>query len=629
MGKAVWGIDVSKYSIKAIKLEKSGAGVQVTGLDVLELQASAGQEGNADEMIRDGLKTLIQRNKMTSDSVVCSLPGHATFNRFIKLPPVEQKRIQEYVQYEAQQHIPFPIDEVIWGYQPIERAYEAGEEKEVVIFAIKKDVVNTFLASLKEAEISIDALQFAPVGLYNFASYDQDLGGACLVLDMGADNTDLIVLDEYRYWIRNLPLAGNDLTKALQKKFQIPFAEAEKLKLGAGQSAQAKKIFQVLQPVLRDLVSEIHRSVGYYKSLSKTARFEKIMVVGNATKTINFQRFIQQNLQMDCIKLAKMNKISISGKVNDQLFQKHLASLGVAIGLGLQGLGLASNRINLLPADILRAKELQKKKTPVLAAAGIIAATMGLMYFNAASEVGRLRDKQASISALVSQVQTAQTDYDAAKAQLPNVETEIAQLMSVAPARDLPLKVLNELAAAVPDNASTELPVADKIWVLDTVMETVDIKFKSRQAPADGTPAPETTTSALKVTCVVGIQARKQEGSGLDDLPKSSEFIRSKLLDPLSQKFVAAKWSDPATGVELVGDITDWVSLKLESEAVPRLSTKSEDESSPGGMPKDKKYHRAEISWLIPLEAATPAPAKEESGGTGGGENSGTEDSGS
>ncbi len=629
MAKAVWGIDVSKYSIKAVKVERSGAGVQVSALDVLELQPGA-EGANADEQMRDGLRTVIQRNSATKDTIVCSLPGHATFNRFIKLPPVEPKRIQEYVQYEAQQHIPFPIDEVIWGYQPIERAYEPGEEKEVVIFAIKKDVVHSFLTQLKEAQITIDSLQFAPVGLYNFASYDQDLGGACLVLDMGADNTDLIVLDEYRYWIRNLPLAGNDLTKALQKKFQIPFAEAEKLKIGAGQSQQAKKIFQVLQPVLRDLVSEIHRSVGYYKSLSKSARFEKIMVVGNATKTINFQRFISQNLQMDCVKLAKLNKITISGKVNEAIFQKHLASLGVALGLGLQGLGLASNRINLLPAEILRQKELQKKKAPVLISAGILIALVGYMWFNAMNEKSRMDDRLVKVGDSITAATSAESDYKAVIERLPALKDEIDQLMSIAPRRDLPLRVMNALAERTPDNADPALDGMAKLWVLDTSIERIPLTLKSKAetpAPAEGQPtegegqpvAPpseEKNLSALRVTCVVAIQVRKLD-SGLEDLPASSKFIQDKLVDPIIETFKIAPWSAPDGARILVPGGLEWTSIKLESEAVAELKTKEEEAGGGFGSKKDKKYHRAEVMWIIPLVSENPAWLKSAATGSG------------
>ena len=114
MAKAVWGIDVSKFSIKAVKAEGGKGGVQITGLEVIEYPVPTGQEEiDPNERIREGLRQFIARAKASKDTLCCSIPGHATFNRFIKLPQVEPKRIAEIVRYEAQQHIPFPIDEVI------------------------------------------------------------------------------------------------------------------------------------------------------------------------------------------------------------------------------------------------------------------------------------------------------------------------------------------------------------------------------------------------------------------------------------------------------------------------------------------------------------------------------------
>lgn len=601
MGKAVWGIDVSKFAVKAVKVEKGKAGLEITGIDVIEHPVPSGQEPvDTDQLIRDAINEILARNKAKNDTLVFSMPGHATFNRFIKLPPVEAKRIPEIVRYEAQQHIPFPIDDVIWGYQPLSREVQVGDETEVVIFAIKKDVVNQFLQTLVEGQVPIDVLQFAPVALYNFGIYDeQTVGGASIILDMGADNTDLIVVDGDKYWIRNLPIAGNDLTKALQKKFQIAFNEAEKLKISAGQSQQAAKIFNVIQPVLRDLVAEIHRSIGYYKSLSKTVKFEKVLLVGSASKTINFQKFISQNLQMEAGKLVKLNKIQLSGKVNEAQFQKYFPSLGVALGLALQGHGVAANRINLLPPEMVQKKMVAQKKPFAAGIAACFLIMVILMYVKANGEIGRLQEQDKQVSEVIKTTDAIKVKVAAAQNDIPPIQAELDEIVNLAPERDLSLKVLNALNKLLPKNDDlADLPadqvkakLQEKIWVLDLSYE--EGMKREKVKAADGTET-EVQTPVARLSAEIGIAARLKEGDAKAfDLPKSKDFVTEKVMIAFCREM-----GIPDANAEIIP----------ETEPVPKLSAKDEEAGGFGAgggfgskTATEGKYYRFQIVWTIPI----------------------------
>ncbi|MBI5368136.1 MAG: type IV pilus assembly protein PilM [Planctomycetes bacterium] len=629
MGKAVWGIDVSKFAVKAVKVEKVKDHLEVTALDVIEHPVPTGQEPvDTDQLIKDAINEILSRNKARGETLVFSMPGHATFNRFIKLPPVEAKRIPEIVRYEAQQHIPFPIDDVIWGYQPLSKEQQVGDETEVVIFAIKKDVVNQFLQNLVEAQIPIDVLQFAPVALYNFAIHDQELSGASIILDMGADNTDLIVVDGEKYWIRNLPIAGNDLTKALQKKFQIAFNEAEKLKISASQSQQAAKIFNVIQPVLRDLVAEIHRSIGYYKSLSKTVKFERVVLVGSASKTINFQKFISQNLQMDASKLTKLNKIVLSGKVNEPQFQKYFPSLGVALGLALQGHGMSANQINLLPSDMVSKKLVAQKKPFVAGIAACFAIMVIMMYVQASRQVAALTTQKTDVAAVIEKCDGIRGQVEAVKAEIPPIMEELSEIVAFVPERDLPIRVLNALNKILPKNNDPAVAPQDRIWILDLNYEegSEDVKQPAPEGTLDESGVPITeirvARALARVTVQVGLQARtKDDDAKVFDLPKSKDFIVDKLMN----KFCEAM-DVPVAMADIIP----------ETEPFPELRAKDEESSTTGGglggpagfgggfggglgggAPKktEGKYYRFEISWKIPIgkevrEALKPKPAE-------------------
>lgn len=526
MARGVWGIDVSKYSVKVARLEGSGRNVTLTHVGVFPYEgAGSGEPGGVDPQIKAALARVKAEYKISGEPVVLSLPSHSILNRLVKLPPVEDAKIPEVVKYEAQSQIPFPMDEVLWDYQYVDREYVPGEEKEVILFAIKREIVEQFLANLADLGLNVEAVQFAPVALFNFLVRDQELSGPTVALDMGAENTDLIVIDGTKFWVRNLPITGNDLTKALQKTFNLPFEEAEKLKLRAAQSQQAQKIFNAVQPVLRDLVNEINRSTGYYKSISKTSKFEKILLLGNATKTLNFQKFISQSLQLPAVRLQKLNTIAVGGQVDPGDLQEHLAGLGTALGLALQGLGETVNRINLLPPAHRRRKELRRKQPYVVAAVAALYALVGLLWWRQSSE----RNELATALQRARQAKQAAADQKAAYEQATQVEevrSQLEPLVRVSTERDLILKVMDLLNPNIPNNGDWELPADQKLWVVDWKFEEKERPKGAEAAPgaapapfnpaAAGQPKPYPTEKVLNATLEVVIARRGTDAQGRD-----------------------------------------------------------------------------------------------------------------
>ncbi len=617
MGKGVWGIDVSKYSLKAVRLEETRDAIALTRIAVVPYDRAEGDEQNLDQHIRDALTTLVATQNVGREPVALSLPSHSTFNRLIKLPPVDDEKIGEIIRYEAQSQIPFNIDEVLWDFQLVDRKYGPGEEKEVILFAIKRDVVEQFLGNLSEVGLNIDAVQFGPVALFNFLLKDQDLGGPCVALDMGGDNTDLIVIDGTKFWVRNLPITGNDITKTLQKAFNIPFAEAEKLKLKAGQSQQAQKIFNAVQPVLRDLVNEVNRSTGYYKSISKTAKFEKIVLLGNSTKTLNFQKFVSQSLQLPAVRVQKLNHIAVGPQVDQADLGENLGALGTALGLALQGITDTANRINLLPPAYVRKKELARKKPFVIGAVAALYVMVALMGYVGRTEVEKLtttRDKgKVDLQKLVAQKRA----FDEAK-QVEAVEAALKTVAAVSSERDLVLKVMDEIIPNIPNNGDAAIPAIQKMWVVDWQFEE-----KERAAPAapegaappPGTPGlspsgqpthPLPIRKALVASLQVCVTKRNSDDEG-------RSFIIQKLLNwagrtPVDTRkpcVIKNKHWELAEGQGAAG----FWRVEQDASDLPRPVPKDfRDAGTPGGtpsmevlLPGQEPYWRYRVTLEIPV----------------------------
>src|SRR4051794_40244468 len=177
--QAVWAIDIGQAALKALKLVPGETAEKVVAeaFDYIEYPKILSQpDADPEELVREALTTFLERNDLKGSRVAIGVSGQAGLVKFIKLPPVEKKRIPDIVKFEARQQIPFALEEVIWDYQQI--GGDDGEEDEgftmaeVGLFAMKRDQIQRAIVPLKNAGIEVDVVQMAPIALYNFAAFD-------------------------------------------------------------------------------------------------------------------------------------------------------------------------------------------------------------------------------------------------------------------------------------------------------------------------------------------------------------------------------------------------------------------------------------------------------------------------
>src|SRR5688572_25928286 len=618
MGRGVWGIDVSKFSVKAVRLEAGPAGLVLNQVGVMPYEGTdSGEPVNLDSEIRHSLAELKVRLKIGSEKVVLSLPGHSTFNRLIKLPPVQEGKVEEVVRYEAQSQIPFPIDEVIWDYQFVDRQYAPGEEKEVILFAIKKEIVEQFLANIAEIGLNVEAIQFAPVALFNFLSYDQDIGTSCIAIDMGADNADLLVVDGAKFWIRNLPITGNDITKSLQKAFKVSFAEAEKLKRKAASTPQAQKIFNAAQPVIRDLIGEVHRSIGYYKSISKQVRFEKVLVLGNASRFVNFQKFVSQTLQMPAVRVSKLNRIAIGGELDAAHVADDLTTISTAIGLALQGWNESNNKVNLLPPAFRKSREMKRKQPLVAVAAVGLLALVGTMWMVADAESNDLGKKLSEINSTDKVIATQKEKFAATQAAAGKIEQPLKRLESMVREKDTLVKVMNAIHANIPDNGNPTLPPLRRMWIVEWDVREEPLKAPAVQDSRSRAAVvrdwdPERKLVVRLEVALESLATNTNPGRGKDVVYTT---IRNELLGITNDTWAAGRTPPRSSSKKSVA--ADFNLQRGSTTAKFEVLVKERvDELKPSRLiSKDLpptplgRYHLAEVTLEIPLQPA-PAPEK-------------------
>src|SRR3989440_11081235 len=145
----VWGIDLGQCALKALRLQEVDGQLTATAFDYIEHPKILSQpDADPDQLTREALEQFLSRNTLKGDVVVISVPGQSGLARFVKLPPVEEKKIADIVRFEAKQQIPFPLEEVVWDFQKLSSgSLEGGDfvETEIGLFAMKRDLVNRAL----------------------------------------------------------------------------------------------------------------------------------------------------------------------------------------------------------------------------------------------------------------------------------------------------------------------------------------------------------------------------------------------------------------------------------------------------------------------------------------------------
>ncbi|MFI4862025.1 MAG: type IV pilus assembly protein PilM [Phycisphaerales bacterium JB063] len=416
-----WGIEVGSQAIKAMKLSRHGSSVHLEDFDVLPFkQILTTPDINAEEAIRVNLDTLIRKHELDKSQVVVSVPGHMAFARFAKLPPVEPSKVQSIVAYEAQQQIPFPIDQVEWDYQVFEQ--DDAPDVEVGIFAITKERVAQYLSNYRAVDLRVDALTLSPVAVYNAFAFEEAEGGeeGTVYLDIGTVSTDIIIVESGGIWLRTLPLGGNHFTEALMKQFKISFARAEKLKKEASTSKYAKQIFQAMRGVFHDLVQEIQRSLGFYQSMNRDAELDKVVGVGSTWKLPGLRKYLKQHLQMEVSRPDGFKRLEVDGKRESE-FSKQAVTMATAYGLALQGLEMESVSANILPQMILRQRMWKAKQPWIGAAAACIAIGAGVA---AVTQYVKASSYDSVASAQGPQVQKAINDARMFKGEIATVQSE-------------------------------------------------------------------------------------------------------------------------------------------------------------------------------------------------------------
>lgn len=394
-----------RISMAVFETSKSG-GFILKGFETDTIIADPAFEASREAQIRVALEELIEKLNIPKSKVRYAIAGQSVFTRFVKLPPLQDDNIEQIVTFEAQQHVPFPINEVVWDYEMI----EGGDEKEVVIVAIKEDALDEINDTVTESGLSTLEVDVAPMALYN--AYRYAYGAPTeptLVIDIGAKTSNLLYIEGKRFFTRSVAIGGASVSAAIAKEYNITFPEAEHQKitnglvaLGGGHTETMDESLAALAMVIRNALSrlpaEIARTTNYYRSQHAGNTPRKVLLAGGGANLPYTLEFFQEKLGIPVEFFNPLGQISLGKGVNVDTVSREAHTMGELVGLGLRGIGKSTINIDLVPSAVELARAESRRKPFLIAAAALLVAGFSAWAAFQFIAKGKAEDRQITMS---------------------------------------------------------------------------------------------------------------------------------------------------------------------------------------------------------------------------------------
>ena len=490
-----------------------------------------------------------------------AVPGQSVFARFVKLPSVEQDKIERIITFEAQQNVPFPIEEVVWDYQLVGTG--EADKIEVVLVAIKADLLEETNAAVEAAGLQTTRVDVATMALYNAFRFNySELNGCSLLIDIGARTTNLLFIEPGKIFSRSIPIGGSSITAAIAKEFNEPLGAAELRKtrngfvsLGGAYAEAADpevaRVSKLIRNTLTRLHAEVTRSISFYRTQQQGKAPQRVFLCGGTASMPYMREFFHEKLQWPVEFFNPLRNVATAEPVSPEEVAHDAHLLGELVGLALRSTMTCPMELNLRPANVVRRQRLaQRRPFFLLAAACFLLGLLGWgFYFLRVGQV------EARV------VESLQPDLNRMRA----VENRMASLRKETAALDAAatplLRAINERGAwlRILDDLTVRLP-PENIWITELAPTSGGRIVGTAAAPGAAQPTPAAPEP------VPGVAAGKA-GAMIDGI-----FVRGLYLsNPKEQEIVVDYFRN------LVGSQIFEVDPEKQSEVIkPSTPTSTE-----------------------------------------------------
>jgi type IV pilus assembly protein PilM len=292
-----WGIDIGVASIKAVKVARRGEEVSIQDVRLMELPVAAPQTRSdieEREAVRGALTKLRDDAAMKREPCLFSIGSSQVLARFMRFPSVDEKKFVAMVESEAQHSIPFPLSDVEWYWHRFS-TLDSGSVP-VAVLTARKEQINERLQLLKLLDFNVTGLQCDSVALFQLLRFQHQKGEGSapetpqVLVDIGAESTQLVLVNQDRFWFRSTSHGGSQLTTAISRALKLPFHEAEKVKLQPFGSKELLTLGESLKKPIQDMVGEIDRSCSASKKEGFVVDEASLFVTGGGVRSLGLMQ---------------------------------------------------------------------------------------------------------------------------------------------------------------------------------------------------------------------------------------------------------------------------------------------------------------------------------------------------
>ncbi|MCX6904182.1 MAG: type IV pilus assembly protein PilM [Verrucomicrobia bacterium] len=439
--KSFLTLDLGAATLKLAEFEPNEAGgLRFKQYGLKALGAEGFQDATRPAAVLKGLQELLAEHSYTSKLVNVCAPGFHVFSKFVKLPPVDSSKVTQIIQYEAQQNVPFPLEEVVWDYQIL--GTTPTGELEVLLVAIKSDVVEGVFKAIESVGLKMQLVDVSPAALCNAFRYNYgDLEGCTMLLDIGAKTSNLLFFEGENVYSRGINIGANAITVDFSKESKLGLEEAERLKVTEGfvgltgayedpENLHQAAISKIARQVMTRLHIQVNQTIQFYRGQQAGKSPDRLFLSGGAAMMPYTAQFFTEKLNLPVDYFNPFRNLQIDPGLNLEELAKVGHSMGEVVGLGLRNLAHCPVELNLMPRSSRKRQEFNAKKPYLVAAiASLVLIIWAFGWFYQKLAV----IKQGALDKLTEEVEprlARETEMSSAKEQVAMAKASADQFSS-------------------------------------------------------------------------------------------------------------------------------------------------------------------------------------------------------
>jgi len=343
--KNVVGLDIGSSAIKLVELKEKKGGYELVKLGIERLSPEAIVDGSImdSSMVVETISKLNSEKGVKNSNYATSLSGHSVIIKKISLPAMSPDELAESIQWEAEQYIPFDINDVNLDYVPLS-APGSGDNIEVILVAVKKEKINDYTSVISQTgknPVLVDVDAFALQNAYEMNN-DVDEGKVLALVNIGASVTNVNVLSGSNslFW-RDITFGGNQYTDAIQRELSLSFEQAEELKRGRPQGEHTiQQVIPILNSVSEDFAGELRKTLDFFTATSGAERVDEIVLAGGGSGVLNLDAILRDKFGIPVTIMDPFRRVTVDeGEFNPEELAEIAPSMAIAVGLAIRKLG--------------------------------------------------------------------------------------------------------------------------------------------------------------------------------------------------------------------------------------------------------------------------------------------------